>query len=51
MSLIDLVSGTEGRISSGNARVFIHDTREYKGITESVLTTAVKVDDESAAGL
>ncbi len=28
----------------GIARVFIHDTKEYKGITESVLTTALKVD-------
>jgi F-type H+-transporting ATPase subunit delta len=24
---------------------FIHETKKYKGITESVLTTAVKVDD------
>ena len=28
------------------ARVFIHETRNYKGITESALTTAVKVDPE-----
>ena len=28
------------------ARVFIHETLKYKGITESVLTTAVKVDDK-----
>lgn len=27
------------------ARVFLHDTRKYQGITESVLTSAVKVDD------
>lgn len=26
------------------ARVFIHETKEYKGITESVLTTAIKID-------
>jgi F-type H+-transporting ATPase subunit delta len=26
------------------ARNFIHETKKYKGITESVLTTAVKVD-------
>ena len=25
---------------------FIHETMKYKGITESVLTTAVKVDDK-----
>jgi F-type H+-transporting ATPase subunit delta len=28
------------------ARVFIHETKKYKGITESVLTTAVKVDEK-----
>jgi F-type H+-transporting ATPase subunit delta len=26
------------------ARVFIHETKEYKGITESVITTAIKID-------
>jgi F-type H+-transporting ATPase subunit delta len=26
------------------ARAFKHETKKYKGITESVLTTAVKVD-------
>ena len=26
------------------ARVFIHETKEYKGITESVLITAIKID-------
>lgn len=26
------------------ARVFVHETKEYKGITESVLTTAIKID-------
>ncbi len=28
----------------GIARVFIHETKEYKGITESVLTTAIKIN-------
>ena len=28
------------------ARVFIDETMKYKGITESILTTAVKVDDK-----
>ncbi len=28
------------------ARVFTHRTRKFKGVTESVLTTAVKVDPE-----
>ena len=28
------------------ARVFIHDTLQHNGITESVLTTAIKVDDK-----
>jgi F-type H+-transporting ATPase subunit delta len=47
MSLIDLVV-TNGRESfiPAIARVFIHDTLKYKGITESVLTTAVKVDEK-----
>jgi F-type H+-transporting ATPase subunit delta len=45
LSLIDLVvkNGRESFIPS-IARVFIHETMKYKGITESVLTTAVKVD-------
>jgi F-type H+-transporting ATPase subunit delta len=45
LSLIDMVvrNGRESFIP-GIARVFIHNTKEYKGITESVLTTAVKVD-------
>jgi F-type H+-transporting ATPase subunit delta len=47
LSLIDLVI-KNGRESSmpAIARVFIHETKKYKGITESVLTTAVKVDDK-----
>lgn len=45
LSLIDLVvkNGREAFIPA-IARVFIHETMKYKGITESVLTTAVKVD-------
>ncbi len=45
LSLIDLVvkNGRESHIPA-IARVFIHETLKYKGITESVLTTAVKVD-------
>jgi F-type H+-transporting ATPase subunit delta len=45
LSLIDLVvkNGRESFIPA-IARVFIHETMKYKGITESVLTTAVKAD-------
>lgn len=45
LSLIDLAvkNGRESFIPA-IARVFIHETLKYKGITESVLTTAVKVD-------
>jgi F-type H+-transporting ATPase subunit delta len=45
LSLIDLVvkNGREAFIPA-ISRVFIHETKKYKGITESVLTTAVKVD-------
>jgi len=47
MGLIDLAvkNGRERYIPS-IARVFIHETKNYKGVTESVLTTAVKVDPE-----
>ena len=47
LSLIDLIvkNGRENFIPA-IARVFIHETKKYKGITESVLTTAVKVDDK-----
>ena len=47
LSLIDLIvkNGRESFIPS-IARVFIHETKKYKGITESVLTTAVKVDEK-----
>ena len=47
LSLIDLIvkNGRESFIPA-IARVFIHETKKYKGITESVLTTAVKVDDK-----
>jgi len=45
LSLIDLVvkNGRESFIPA-IARVFIHETMKYNGITESVLTTAVKID-------
>jgi F-type H+-transporting ATPase subunit delta len=45
LSLIDLAvkNGRESYIPA-IARVFIHETLKYKGITRSVLTTAVKVD-------
>jgi len=47
LSLIDLVvdNGRE-RYIPAIARVFIHNTKEFRGITDSVLTTAVKVDDK-----
>jgi F-type H+-transporting ATPase subunit delta len=47
LSLIDLVvkNGRESFLPA-IARVFIHETKKHKGITESVLTTAVKVDDK-----
>lgn len=45
MSLVDLVvrNGRESFLPS-IARVFIHDTLKYKGITEAVLTAAKPVD-------
>jgi F-type H+-transporting ATPase subunit delta len=45
LSLIDLVvkNGRESFLPA-IARVFIHETMKHEGITESVLTTAVKVD-------
>ena len=48
LSFIDLVvkNGRETFIPA-IARVFIHETMKYKGITESVLTTAVDVDAKS----
>ena len=47
LSLIDLIvkNGRESNLPA-IARVFTHETLKYKGITESVLTTAVKVDDK-----
>jgi F-type H+-transporting ATPase subunit delta len=47
MSLIDLTvkNGREKYIPA-IARVFIHVTKEHKGITESVLTSAIKVDPD-----
>jgi F-type H+-transporting ATPase subunit delta len=46
LSLIDITvkNGRESFIPA-IARNFIHETKKYRGITESVLTTAVKVDD------
>ena len=47
LSLIDLVvkNGRESFLPA-IARVFIHETMKYKGITKSVLTTASKVDEK-----
>jgi F-type H+-transporting ATPase subunit delta len=47
LSLLDLVvkNGRE-RFIPAIARVFIHETKKYKGVTETSLTTAVKVDDK-----
>jgi F-type H+-transporting ATPase subunit delta len=47
LSLIDLVvkNGRENYLPA-IARVFISETLKYKGITESVLTTAIKVDSK-----
>ncbi len=46
LSLIDLVvkNGRESYLPA-IARVFISQTKEHKGITETILTTAVKVDE------
>jgi F-type H+-transporting ATPase subunit delta len=47
LSLIDIVvkNGRE-RSLPAIARVFISETLKYNGVTDSLLTTAVKVDDE-----
>jgi F-type H+-transporting ATPase subunit delta len=47
LSLIDLVvkNGRESFLPA-IARVFIHETLKYKGITKSILTTACKVDSK-----
>jgi F-type H+-transporting ATPase subunit delta len=47
LSIIDLIvkNGRESFIPA-ITRVFIHETKKFKGITESVLTTAVKIDDK-----
>ena len=47
LSLIGIIvkNGRENFLPS-IARVFIHETKKYKGITESELTTAVKVTDK-----
>ncbi len=45
MALIDLtVSNGRESFIPAISRVFIHETMKYKGITKSVLTTAVKTD-------
>ena len=46
LSLIDLTvkNGRESFLPA-IARNFVHETKKYKGITESVLTTAINVDD------
>jgi F-type H+-transporting ATPase subunit delta len=48
LSLLDMVvqNGREKHLPA-IAREFIRTTKEYKGITESVLTTAVKVDEST----
>jgi F-type H+-transporting ATPase subunit delta len=47
LSLIDLVvkNGRESYLPA-IARVFIHETMKYKGITKTVLTTASKVNEQ-----
>ena len=47
LSLINLVvkNGRETYLPA-IARVFIHETMKFRGITESILTTAVKVNDK-----
>jgi F-type H+-transporting ATPase subunit delta len=47
LSLLDLVvkNGRESHLPA-IARVFIHETMKHEGITESILTTAVKVDSK-----
>lgn len=46
LSLLDMTvqNGREKHLPA-IAREFIRETREYRGITESVLTTAVKIDE------
>ena len=47
LSLIDLIvkNGRETFLPA-IARNFIHETKKYKGITESVLTTAISIDEK-----
>jgi F-type H+-transporting ATPase subunit delta len=45
LSLIDLtIKHGREKYLTAIARMFIHETKKHNGITESVLTTAVKVD-------
>jgi F-type H+-transporting ATPase subunit delta len=47
LSFIDMVVRKEREtFLPAMARVFIHETKEYNGITEAIMTTAVKVDDK-----
>lgn len=48
LSLLDMAvqNGRENHLPA-IAREFIRETREYRGITESVLTTAVKIDENT----
>jgi F-type H+-transporting ATPase subunit delta len=47
VSLVNLVVNNEREaFLPAIARVFIKETKEYRGITESVLTTAIKIDDK-----
>lgn len=47
LSFIDMVVNNEReRFLPAIAREFIRETKEFNGITETILTTAVKVDDK-----
>jgi F-type H+-transporting ATPase subunit delta len=47
LSLIDLIVRNNRELFLPDiARAFIHQTKEHNGVTESVLTTAVKVNDK-----
>lgn len=48
LSMIDMVikNGRESYIPA-ITRVFLHETKKHKGITESVITTAVKVNEKT----
>lgn len=47
LSFIDMVVRKEREtFLPAMARVFIHETKKYNGITETIMTTAVKVDEK-----